>query len=363
MKTYSSTGKISIVAALSALLLGGCSTSKPGIDPEPTEIPLGDVTAVDTPEEELFAEAKNYYATELYSVARESFKSLATSYALGAYAEFAEIKAADAYFEMNEFETARTMYEDFMKNRPASRSLPYVTMRAGRSFHLSHRGIGRDPQALERALEFYDTLIAKYPTSVYADAARTYRAEVVRDLERSERVVADFYAHRENERAVEAREEVIARKWTPLLQVASTESGMLAARYVPEMSVEIPAPAAPKAAPEGRQGGGGSEPSEGGSMKVVRVVCKTAARDQIFFHLNAEISPTGLPEELRRVSSEAGELRFQLPGVSSRGLTIDCLGPGDLTVSTEGAVVLKSSRGGTVRSLQNPPRLLLVLDR
>lgn len=363
MKTYSSTGKISIVTILGAFLIAGCSGTKSEVEPEPAEIPLGEVTAVDTPEEELFAEAKNYYATELYSVARESFKSLAASYALGAYAEFAEIKAADAYFEMNEFETARTMYEDFMKSRPASRSLPYVTMRAGRSFHLSHQGIGRDPQALERALELYDAVIQRYPTSVYADAAKVYRGEVLRNLESSERVVADFYAHRDNQKAVKAREETIARKWSPLLQVGATESGVSMARYIPGMTQEIkPAPAlvVPVEAKAGLRSETGPQSS---GPKVARVVCKTEPQAQIFFHLSGALPGDRLPPELRRVVSQGGELSFQLPGVTSRGLTVDCLGTGDMTVSNEGVVALKSTRNGALRSLQNPPRILLVLDR
>ncbi|MFM1846869.1 MAG: outer membrane protein assembly factor BamD, partial [Pseudomonadota bacterium] len=282
MKMYCSFHKISRLAILtlcaSGLSLGGCS-SKPKGEPEPAEIPLGDITAVDTPEEELFAEAKNYYATELYSVARESFKSLAASYALGAYAEFAEIKAADAYFEMNEFDTARTMYEEFLRNRPASSSLPYVTMRAGRSFHLSHQGIGRDPQSLERALELYDTLIARYPSSVYADSARVYRSEVLRDLESSERVVADFYARKNNQRAAAAREELIAQKLTPLMTVADTGTaqGIEVARYLPEMAVSLPPPHPIAAQTAGAKAALAPEKTEElGGFRVVRAHCKEA---------------------------------------------------------------------------------------
>ena len=352
-----------LALAVSGALLSGCS-SKPKASPEPTEIPLGDVTAVDTPEEQLFAEAKNYYATELYSVARESFKSLATSYALGAYAEFAEIKAADSYFEMNEFDTARGMYEEFMKSRPASRSLPYVTMRAGRSFHLSHRGIGRDPQSLERALELYDTLINRYPSSIYADSARIYRNEVLRDLERSERVVADFYARRSNQRAVSAREELIAQKWTPLIAVADTAPprGVEVARYMPEMAVNLPA-AAPIVPPVSRDGVSSSttQTAEEGGIKVVRAICKEGPPEQIFLHLSD--APTR-PVMVRELTAASGQISFNLPGVSSKGLALDCLGQGDLAVTKDGTVTLKSSAaGGNVRVLQNPARVLLVLNR
>jgi outer membrane assembly lipoprotein YfiO len=362
----SRSNRLSLVSAFVVLgtLLGGCS-SKPATEPEPAEIPLGDVTAVDTPEEQLFAEAKNYYATELYTVARESFKSLAASYALGAYAEFAEIKAADAYFEMNEFDTARGMYEEFMKSRPASSSLPYVTLRAGRSFHLSHRGIGRDPQSLERALELYDALIARYPNSVYADAARGYRSEVIRDLESSERVVADFYARRNNQRAVAARQEAIGQKWTPLLTVAAatTPQGLEVARYMPEMAVPLP-PATVITPAKGAQlaNQSGHDEIDIPGVKIVRAVCKEGPPEQIFLHLS-DTPPPGAAGATT-IAALNGEIRLQLDGVSSKGLSLDCFSRGDLGITPNGAVSLKSSaRGASVRILQNPTRVLVLLNR
>jgi outer membrane assembly lipoprotein YfiO len=365
---------------LAGFALVGCSAN-PKPEPEAAEIPLGDVTAVDTPEEALFFEAKRYYATELYTVARESFKSLAASYALGAYAEFAEIKAADAYFETNEFDVARTMYADLIKNRPASRALPYLMMRAGRSNQLSHRGVGRDPQALEKALEMYDQLIARYPTSVYADSARVYRTEVIRDLERSERLVADFYARRKNEPAVAARQATIEQKWTPLMNVSLDRTGVDVARYMPEVALpNAPRPTAaapawavkpgtPSAAvppPTGSASGVASTETESlnpGGINIVRATCQAGPPAQVYLYLNRAL-PSGALETGETIPpSPEGTLRLPLRGVGSRGLEIDCFGARDMTVSPTGTVELRTPKGATVMSLRNPNRLLLVLER
>jgi len=362
---------------LAALALVGCSAS-PKPEPNPVEIPLGDVTPVDTPEEALFFEAKRYYASELYTVARESFKSLAASYALGAYAEFSEIKAADSYFETNEFDVARTMYADLLKNRPASRALPYIMMRAGRSYQLSHRGVGRDPQALEKALEMYDQLIARYPTSVYADSARAYRSEVVRDLGLSERVVADFYARRKNEPAVAARQATIDQKWTPLMNVSLGRTGVDVVRYMPEAAPpDAPrSPAEPPMIPAAARSTVGTAqkgvaaaeatapalPPPPGT-NVVRATCQAGPPAQVYLYLNKEL-PTDAVENGGVISpSPDGTLRLPLRGVVSRGLEIDCFGTRDLTVSPSGTVEIRTPKGATLMSLRNPHRILLVLDR
>lgn len=353
-----------VLATGALLALTGCASTPPA-EPEAAEIPLDTVTAVDTPEEALLAEAKRYYASELYTVARESFKSLAASYALGAYAEFAEIKAADAYFETNEFDVARTMYTDLMQNRPASRALPYLLFRAGRSFQLSHRGVGRDPAALEKALEFYDRLIATYPTSVYTDAARAHRLEVVRDLGQSERVVADFYARRQNLPAVAAREATIDQKWSPLMQVAHAATGVETMRYIPEA-------APPSEVTTSAQANGPREtaavspppvPTPLPGVSITRAVCQSGPPAQVYLALNQELPAGSAVSGSALVASPDAPLRLELPGVTSRGLTVDCFGSRDLTVSPTGVVELAGVARATIMSLRNPHRLLLIVER
>src|SRR5690606_5146246 len=104
--------------------------------------------------------------------------ALRDGYPLGPYTEFAEIKIADTHFFLRNYADAAPYYEQLLQNRSSSQSAAYLTLQAGRSYHLSNKGLGRDASALEKALTFYERVVEQFPRSLYAEAARAHIVEV-----------------------------------------------------------------------------------------------------------------------------------------------------------------------------------------
>jgi len=378
MKLYPTPRTLSILALIAALGLPGaigltgCSSSTEP-EPEAAEIPLTDAAAtVDTPEEELFADAKRYYENELYTVSRDSFKSISASYALGAYAEFAEVKAADSFFEVRDYPTARALYEEFLKNHPASRALPYMLLRAGRSNQLAHRGVGRDPANLERAIEHYDLLIKRYPDSVYARAAQSHRAECLRLLIEGEEQIAGFYRSRKNDKAAEARTQVAAATWAPRL--AETESA-LSRELVTDPAVVAQILAASRAhpLPVSEASAAPANPGSARAPEQVRAPANSARYQishaecrgegdsrQVHLFLNSELADETFLRRHARLVPEAGAVVLSIPEASAPEMTMNCFGTRDLALTAAGTLKLQSTRPFELMSLSNPPRLLLI---
>ena len=178
-----------------------------------TEIVEEKVASIDTPEAELFENGKRYYQVALYSQAKETFEAIRDGYPLGPYAEFAEIKIADCEFQTAQYGSAALLYEEFLKNHPASVSSPYVLMRAAQSYQLSHRGIGRDSTSLHKALELYDQLLTRYPDSMHAGLAKEQRAQTQEYLAAYEKMVIDFYRNKGSTPATESRNKAFEQKF------------------------------------------------------------------------------------------------------------------------------------------------------
>jgi outer membrane protein assembly factor BamD len=173
--------------------------------------------SIDTPQLELLETARRYYAQGLFSVSRESFESLRDGYPLGPYAELAEIKIADTHFEASEYIEAAIHYEEFLTKYPTSDSASYAAMRAGRSFQLSHRGVGRDREPLDKAINFFTMVMARYPDSIYSQPAQSYLRAAQADLARHEKVVLDYYRKQKNQGAYEARKQLFEEKYQKYL--------------------------------------------------------------------------------------------------------------------------------------------------
>lgn len=206
-----------LLLAFLCLAVAACGMGKSS--PLPSEIPTApgsdeiNQISVDTPQEELLVKAKKLYSVGLYTGAREAFEALRDGYPFGPYAEYAEIKIADCNFYVREYSSAALLYEEFTKNHPASTSLAYALLQAGRSNQLTNSAVGRDNAPLEKALVFYQDLLKRYPNSLYAESARRGIGEVEVALAEYERMVMSFYQHQEKQAAYEARRVAFEERW------------------------------------------------------------------------------------------------------------------------------------------------------
>jgi outer membrane assembly lipoprotein YfiO len=234
-------GSLSILLALCTACASTSEPSPPSADPEAKEIKAKDaIDDTEGPEADIFAEAKRLYEARMYSIARNNFQSIKDRFPLGAHANFAEIKIADCYYFNSEYNEAAKFYEGYLKNYPASPNIPYVELQAARAHVNSSSGTGRDRFPLERALAIFDGMVEKYPGTAYGHAAERERAPVVQHLAEYDRLIIDFYRHRENTAAVEAREKLFNERWAARLERARKEA------EVQDITLdEEPAPEAP----------------------------------------------------------------------------------------------------------------------
>ena len=167
---------------------------------------------------ELLSQAKKLYAAGLYSVAREYFQQLKDVQPSGPYGEFTEIKVADCSFMQRETSIAASQFEDFAKNHPSSQMRPYALIMAAEAHRASYAGLGRDPSALEKALDQLDKLTSTSSNeSVYQDRAVELKRELADALVAHEQFVASFYDRQKQEKAAVARRQYVESRWEPIV--------------------------------------------------------------------------------------------------------------------------------------------------
>lgn len=372
---------IRILIAASVLACAGCSSdSEPKPEPQPVELKTTEGPPSDTPEAILFREGKRLYRAGLYTIAVDTFESLRVNYPLSPYVEFADLKIADARFELRDFAVAATAYEEFAKNHPASPSVPYVLMRAGNSYRMTNRGIGRDTTPLEKAQALFTRLLKEYPDSIYAAQAKVFLSETDQALLDYQNFVIDFYAKMGNEKAVEARKRQFAEKSkayeevklaadqasepTRAFETAAAQDYLAAPtlltaqRPAAQESVLSEARASQAQSPDTAHPGLLiADAQEMLTLDIQRVNC----RDQkIFLYLREPIKDQNFLSRFKTVSPQSGKVTLPLPDMAARQTTLDCFGSGDLSVSSKGELTLISDHAWDVMPLDFPPRLLLV---
>jgi outer membrane assembly lipoprotein YfiO len=343
-----------------AATLAACSSSAP------TELPAKELVkasnmSVDTPQSELFRNAKRYYASELYSLAKESFESLKDSYPSGPYVEFAAIKSADCDFELRDYVAAASGYEKFASDHPSSASAPYALLLAARSYQLSSRGVGRDVSPIQQASELYQKVMERYPGTPYAIKAKGFMIETAGTLAEQERFIADFYNKRDNEKAAEARQAGIKETYKTIVQKAQT-----AAETVPvAVATPLPLPEPlekvyePPAKSVQQPADDSDEDIDPSVPFIQRVECTLLHSPTVFLYLNRSPDDLAALQKSNRFIGGSGMVVMKLPGIRARGSTIDCFSKNDLSISRDGTVTIRGSRSATLMALDTPPRLLI----
>jgi len=352
------------------LLLIGCSSSN-GPETEAKELPVKNAPKIDinATEEDLFNSGKQYYSSGLYSIAKDSFQSLISRYPSGAYSSFAEIKIADAELQGNNFGPAATLYEQFVENHPSSLEVPYALFRAAQSHLLSSKGEGRDPAPLEKALAASEKLLSSYPKSPYSGAGREVQKMVVERLATHEKLVRDYYAKKNSEKAALARNQVVEEKWQRLLN--SLESDRTTENQAPTIPAEISKTALARAATppeiieavsestEPPRGTISESPGRASAVyRIQKAVCKD---DTVYLYVNKPFELKNFIEQRQDIKNEDNVLGVIIPSTSGPGIVVSCFAEKDLILGADGIVSLKTDREGSLMTLDYPPRLVLRL--
>jgi outer membrane protein assembly factor BamD len=367
---------------LSGLFLSGCSsTDSPDPEPAAEELKDNSKPAIDTPEAQLLADSMRYFQAGLYTVAIDSFEKLRDGYPLGPYAELADIKVADSHFESSNFTAAAGFYEEFLKSRPDSQAVPYVLLRAARSNQLANRGIGRDAASLQKAAEFYDQLLNRFPSSPYAEGAAVYRQQTRDLMAANEKVIVDFYKKRDKHMAYEARKKEFASRFgKPSDEFELSEEIVPVAEKLPPApqgtrvlvetnlaGSDATLPRTPLLAPQANARQASKAPASGLFVRFLE--CNKTQR-LVLLHLSTALNARGSIETQSPIvrgplGSNAQGLALRVAGLKTlenAPLEKDCFGTRDLTVLPSGEVRLTTEADqAEVMELTNPPRILIAL--
>ncbi|AFJ01615.1 putative component of the lipoprotein assembly complex (forms a complex with YaeT, YfgL, and NlpB) [Methylophaga frappieri] len=189
--------KITFLSLFLLLGLAGCS-----LFGEKEEVKADENWSV----ERIYAEANAALNIADYRTAIEYYEQLEARFPFGEYAQQALLESAYAHYKIDEPETALATIDRFMRVYPLNEKMDYALYLRGLiSFnkdvgflekYIPRDESQRDPASAEDALADFNTLIARYPTSKYAEDA-TQRIVYLRNrLAQHEINVANYYMRR-----------------------------------------------------------------------------------------------------------------------------------------------------------------------
>jgi len=156
--------------------------------------------------EELYRSAKRSLGQGDFLTAIDTFETLGARYPFGSYTQQAQLDIAYAYFKQDDFDGAVDASERFIKLYPQSENIDYAYYMKGLS-HYARGGSALErvfPRDLSRvnqnwlrtAFAEFDTLVRRFPDSVYVPDALERMAFLKNEMARHELNTARFYFER-----------------------------------------------------------------------------------------------------------------------------------------------------------------------
>lgn len=147
----------------------------------------------------LFRAADEDLKEERFISALEKFRDIKNRFPYSNRALDAELKIADTYFAQESYIEAESAYEIFKELHPTHSQGDYVQFQiAMSSYRQSPDNVARDLTSTHKAIEAFEVLVERFPSSAYSKRARELIDESRRKLAAHENYVADFYYNREH---------------------------------------------------------------------------------------------------------------------------------------------------------------------
>jgi len=149
--------------------------------------------------EGLYEQGETALKDENYLTALDRFRDVKNRFPYSPKAVEAELRIADTYFAQESYIEAEAAYEIFREMHPTHRNADYVQFRIGLSFYYQiPSDTARDLTAAYRAVDAFDLIFIRYPSSKYLVDAKKYVMESRKKLAEHENYVANFYFQREH---------------------------------------------------------------------------------------------------------------------------------------------------------------------
>ncbi len=178
------------------LLLGGCSSTVRRLSAK-----------------EYYTQASEAFIKEDFATAADRYRELLDQYPLNPYAEEAQLKIAYSYYLEKKYTEAIAAFGDFERAYPTSVHLPFVEYYRGMCYLEQMRSIDRDQSVTEKAHDFFQSVVERFPESPFAPLAQE-KIKICREaMAGNELYVARFNEKIGNLLATKARLRTIVEKY------------------------------------------------------------------------------------------------------------------------------------------------------
>jgi outer membrane protein assembly factor BamD len=155
--------------------------------------------------DEYFKAADDDFRHGSLTPAIEQYRELLDQHPFSEYSEEAELRIAHAQYLDQDYAAAIVSLSDFQRRHPTSPYLPFVGYYLGMCYAQQMGTIDRDQTAAQNAHTYFGTLANQYPDSPFSELARQQLSRCRESMAAHEQYIADYYAHLDNEKAVEIR--------------------------------------------------------------------------------------------------------------------------------------------------------------
>ncbi|MDC3084466.1 outer membrane protein assembly factor BamD [Gammaproteobacteria bacterium] len=173
-----------IIISILFLLLAGCTTDVPVESFSQREINTIYDSAVELLEKKEFELAAN----EFLNIERE--------YPYSNWSEQALIMASYSYFEERKYKDAINQLTRYTQLYPNGKNLAYANYLIGQSYYLQIANVGRDQYNAKKALERFNIILERFPSSDYAADARLKKDLAIDHIAGAEMEIGRFYQKR-----------------------------------------------------------------------------------------------------------------------------------------------------------------------
>jgi len=164
-----------------------------------------------------FKQAEEMEKDERYEEAVAKFMDVKNKFPYSKLATQAELRIADVQYKREAYIEAAGAYQLFKEFHPKHPQADYVTFRLAMSYFSQLPGsIDRDLSVADKAIMFFDEVIATYPNSQHVAEAKTHKAEALTMLAKKEIYVAEFYEKRKSYDSALKRYETVLKLYPNL---------------------------------------------------------------------------------------------------------------------------------------------------
>ncbi len=174
-------GKIKLFQMVIVLFLAACAEKEMSKNPS-----------------EAYKTSKEAYDDGDYEIALTTLGEFKSRFPYSQYAVEAELLIANSQFELEQYEDAAVSYSQFAKLHPRHEKLDFAMYRVGESYWmLSPDDIDREQEFTRKAIDEWQKLIDRLPSSRYSKKAKSLVKQGKRRIADSFEFVAAFYCKQE----------------------------------------------------------------------------------------------------------------------------------------------------------------------